>query len=510
MWSSLHAKNSMQLHLASVGLNSGLGYVFEIGVRGGTWYKTRLKKDEITFTFPSIQTQRAGDKNVTAVTNYLSSVKYAGNWWCIGPRAPLFCVQDGKIVQDATKPLPTALYIMQFFDHLVVGNYTLHGNYNPRGVACSDLYKPWDWSATPENESDAWEVEEFATQDGATAGVTGFSQQGERLTVYTDSSIHAFEYVGMPNIMRYSRLRPDIGNCLPRGLVRYGGYDFFFDRGTFNFYQYDGQGLQQIGDKILAFVLSSIAPDVADAPNVMFEYTRGFVLPKWNLVCWSFPVYEPWYSTYYRYNFVNIGYNPFTKTWIHWKHTSVNNATFENSPLGQSDVVGPIDGSTPDVIDEWAGFINDAGNFINEEPGLADQQVPSQLFFHDDKIVKEQVGSEETVRETNPVLETGDRVYGSLDRVKEVHGIALHSSYSSGAGVEVSVAARSNISDAVTWRVVGVWNPNLPDKRLTFPAVSGKIFRFRFRGLGDPSVGAIRGWRLDAFSEFVYGNSAER
>ena len=512
VWNSLGNKDHMALYVA--GLNGSLshGVILQVGV--GTYpnmYKATLQLNGADFTYPTGIVLRPPTYAMD-VLDYLASVKYANQWWCTGKRVPLFCISNGKILQDTSTPLPQGQYITQFFDHLVVGNYAMNGYKNPMGIACSDIYKPWSWDAAPENEADAWDVEEFCQQGGSSIGITGFSWNGESLLVFTDSSIVAFDYVGLPNIFRYSRIRPDVGNCLPRGLARYGGYTFFFDRGTFNFYQYDGQGMSQIGDKILSYISSVLPPSIDNAPNAMYEYARSFVLPQWNLVCWSIPFYN---GT--DYVFKNIGYNPFNKTWVHWSYTLVNGGFTYPHPLGATPVIGPTDGFNPPTINEWDTHVNDATNFINEEPSTAGtspftrKRITSQIYFDGLAMLRDQVASSGTANnETIPVLETGDRSYGSLDKVKEVHGVALHSSYASGAGVEVSIATRNNISDVVTWQVVGVWNPNLPDRRLTFPPIAGKIFRFRFRGLGDPSVGAIRGWRLDAFSEFVYGNSAER
>jgi hypothetical protein len=297
---------------------------------------------------------------------------------------------------------------------------------------------------------------------------------------------------------------------------------FFFDYVSYNFYLFDGQNLKQIGDKILPLMNAVLPATLATSPNSMLDYVQGYALPKWNLVCWAIPYLSNQGGTP-KYIPLTIAYNPMSDSWTHWYHDGLNPVF----PIGSVDTIGPNLGYIPHAIDEYtntpiasANHIDDMTNVIDEDAEAVVNANPSiyfrlqdQYFFAGNGVYREINASSTTAdRWIDPVLETGDRVYGSLDKVKEIGGIQLHASYTIGAGIEVSLSVRNSLADAVTYNVMGVWNPSLPNKMLSFTTgVTGKIFRWRFRGLGQPEgAGHIFGMKLYAFTEFVYGANAER
>lgn len=422
--------------------------------------------------------------------------KYSDALWVTSKYQTLAEIRDGSVYQEQGVDLPKGSYIMSLFDHMVVGRYSLRGRECPRGIAWSDKWNPWKWSPGKDNEADSIDFEEFSNPSSFVVGVTGMMRQADAGVVFTDSSIIRLRYVGLPNIMYHEPLTMDVGNGLPFGLVSHAGVGLFFDRGTMNFYSLSTEGLAAIGDKIVDHFLSTTT-------DPSLEYVVGQYVPQWNTAVWMYPG-KPTASS--NECLMAIGYNWKQKSWSAWYY---NTAKYPIQCLA-------INGTVYEPIDDVTGTINSVTGMIDEYQKTTFTTLGNVWATNGYVTTELSTGFEGTVQDYAPVLlETGDRVYGNVNAVKEVAGISLQATYAvCSGGLEISLSVRERYSDPVNYNVVGFWHPNLRDNTLFFPRpLAGKIFRWRIqpaKGYTGAAAYETFGLVINSFTELVYDQNTER
>ena len=104
-----------------------------------------------------------------------------------------------------------------------------------------------------------------------------------------------------------------------------------------------------------------------------------------------------------------------------------------------------------------------------------------------------------------PILETGDLLYGSAQQMKTVSAITINATGTTFNGVQVEVSARERIDDAVSYTVVGTWTTSLAQRMLTFAPMAGKVLRYRFK-----PVLPVRGFVFRGYEDNVSNTGAHR
>ena len=117
---------------------------------------------------------------------------------------------------------------------------------------------------------------------------------------------------------------------------------------------------------------------------------------------------------------------------------------------------------------------------------------------------------------TEPYAETPDLVYSDLYSIKEHSALILDASYDNGSGIEVFHAARERTSTTPTLvRLAQRWLPTLKEYMLSFPRISGRVFRYAFKFCGPQSLdsrkpGPTVGAKLNGYVDMIYKGGAEK
>lgn len=125
------------------------------------------------------------------------------------------------------------------------------------------------------------------------------------------------------------------------------------------------------------------------------------------------------------------------------------------------------------------------------------------LYLTSEKVCRDQREGDDLskcLELKSPFLETDDITYGDIHFHKRVDLVLLDGSYDfPWMGVRVWVSGRDYISEKKKWVNCGVWTQDKKSKQLDFPAVSGRVLKYRFELLSDLDLGAgfDGGVRLD-------------
>jgi hypothetical protein len=385
---------------------------------------------------------------------------YFTNPWCA------LSETDGCYVKQLSAP--AARYVETWFDHMVLGWTYRNNEERPTQVRISHLYDFETWDAADTNEADLIDIEEFQRTDYPLLGVTGLRRWKDMLLIYTPTAILAAQYVGLPKVLQWGPLVTDVGNSLKYGLASHGLMHFFYDGNEQDFYMFDGVAAKPIGGPILGYWASTLHSD--------FEYaqrTWAFTRPEYQEVTWVFC------STTSGGLFDKaITFNWRTGTWY------TSNVENIHSIGGQF--------RRAKSIDELTGSIDSKSGTLINNLSATGESYNNRLFGSNvGRVFREEVSADATATLVDniasayavgsPVLETRD-MYGADPRLmKEVDSLAIQASYGGDStGIQVYVSARNNLTDAVSYTLVGTWTPTLEQGRLTFSAQSGKIFRFKF------------------------------
>lgn len=387
---------------------------------------------------------------------------YKNNLYFINELNPLRYT-DGTQVHSLRNEelIPRGRYVENFFDHMVIGHPVINGHTYPTRVTMSHLYDFSKWAPDATKEADYFDCEEWCRSDLPIYGVTGVKKSGNLCTIYTPSAIIGMQYVGLPKVLRFDSVVEDCGCGLPWSLVTLGGRHYFFNILDFNFYCYNSEGLEAIGNSIQSWLMRQLPLTNIKKLSKMW----GYVDHLYNKIVWVFESINGGgkMDAFVAYNYRN-------KTWGHGFCENIH-----------SFFPGLFRTRT---ISELTSHVGAVGSQI------ADLGVTNSLYVRvygtENLDILQDLDATLDVSNAYacpvPVLETGDITYGSLDKVKEVDSIVIHSTRVNPAlGIKVEYAVRDNLEDAVTWvEIVQRWTPSLPEKRLSFPRIAGKVFRFRF------------------------------
>ena len=126
------------------------------------------------------------------------------------------------------------------------------------------------------------------------------------------------------------------------------------------------------------------------------------------------------------------------------------------------------------------------------------------------KLYRDELPTDSTaslITADDPILETGDFLFGSLHAMKESRAIAINAAWDAITSFDVGVSARDYLDDAVDCdrpeNKAGIWRRELPEGRLTHRERTGRVIRYRFKGTG------ARGLRFTAYEPTVYAKEAE-
>ena len=405
-----------------------------------------------------------------------ATVLYANQLWFTNELNPLHCT-DGTRVKKYASKIPSAKYIEAFFDHIVVANDYFDGELSPYRVRWSHLYDPSSWCPKQGNEADFYDIQEWVKTDSLLQGITGMSVLRDSLIVYTASCIVRFQYVGLPKVMQVTPIIMGKGNYLSYGLVKNNDIHYFFDGNEQSFFSFDGQQISEVGQKIRGYFAANISRNYNLA-----QQTWGYARPENNEICWVF-VSTASTGPFDR----QIVFNYETQEWHHTVAEDLHSfggivRPVRNIATLNLDLYGTSFDGLVGTLDNMADYTSDGSDILGRVWGTKYGMI----------LAEEHVGVtplNSLIYIAPPLLESKDFTYGSIQEVKEIDTTTIHANYTKASGVEVSISARNFIDDPVVYKVVGIWTPALAERRLSFPRIAGKIFRYKFRVLDTPAVG---------------------
>lgn len=359
----------------------------------------------------------------------------------------------GHVIITDCRP-PSGRYVTVFFDHLVVG----HPTDSPNKIVWSHLRDFAVWDADTPNEADSYTFTEHQSSYNAVVGVTGLANMGDWLAVFTSNCVYRVDYVGLPTVVRVTTLSQETGCGFYYGFTSVDGMVFWCDPLKQDFKQMNAVGeIQSIGHGINTFFFDDVNKNPETIQNLWCFADR----PR-NEVCWVYPSFQS-DGELDRMVVYNYKHNEWCV------RQSERLTAFSFLALCSTPVVG-----LQETVSELTGPVSKLG-LLNTSVGrmYGDE-------FHA-LLVEHSPGADAVLRPYEAaVLETGDLVFGSLQTVKEIDGIAL----SSNGSVGVEVSTRSNLDAGVYYTSAGVWTPSLTTGNfLPFNSggFAGNIFRLRFR-----------------------------
>src|SRR5437867_6909657 len=111
-------------------------------------------------------------------------------------------VTDGASDFAIGTNVPSARYLVEWFDHLVVGYATFNGSGFPHRLMTSDLYNFSKWVPDNIDEADHYDFIEWQQEDYPYVGITGLGKLKGTLFVYTPTAIIPVNYVGRPKVLQ--------------------------------------------------------------------------------------------------------------------------------------------------------------------------------------------------------------------------------------------------------------------------------------------------------------------
>ncbi|SRR6266487_126139 len=385
---------------------------------------------------------------------------------------------------------PSGRYVATWYDHLVVGVPTYKGQRYADRVTWSHLYDFSKWEPDATNEADHYDFVEWQQPDYPFTGVTGMAKLGGTLWVYTPTAIVPLRYVGIQEGVTQvldDQIVTRCGNTHPWALVALDRVHFFYDGIENNILAFDGQQITPIGEPIRRFLEQNLSTDPSLAAKMW-----GSVDVENREIWWRFV------STASSGDFDKaIVFNYRFKNWFTASTENVHafcGSTFTNQTMSQ--LTGAMNALT--------------GTMANLGAGLT--KVPRLYGSKDGKVYREEIPGDATsslIIADDPVLETGDFLYGSLHAVKEARALSINAAWPDPlTTLEVGVSARDYLDDAVDWsdpaNKAGLWNRALPEGRLTHRERSGKVLRYRFVGRN------ARGIKFTAYEPTIYAQQAEK
>jgi hypothetical protein len=385
----------------------------------------------------------------------------------------LFLPTGSTILQEliTVGELYRAVYIEEYYGHLVIANLRSTNEAHAFRVAYSDLDDFDDFVPVTTNEADFYDLKMNFNHTPSGYGITGLKKLGDLMVIYTQSSIWNMRYVGFDNgVMQFVEQINDIGNIFPYSVTGYESYHAFIGRD--DFYVYDGSTVQSIGGDIRKFFFSDLTTSVAYR-----RFTWGYCNPSKRELRWY---YVSSASTGTPYCDKCVVFNWGTRSWYTEAGQSVN-----------SGLAGMfVTTWTIDLLTSFSSTID--GLDVGPPVHLTIDSLDNAVAVTDDIYTKRDGTTayrEDTTgthggQAQNVILETGDLFFDDVQTVKEIDTILIDA-YSSAGSINVFVSARDYLSQAVTYVQAGVWAPTSDiQKRFTGMRKAGRVFRFKFTTTG--------------------------
>ena len=428
---------------------------------------------------------------------FLSAYAVSGiyNRWAVAPylNGAFFCNPDNKVkylngstVNNfgwATTDQPSGKYLAMWMGRIIIGQPTYKGVLLNNGVMWSDVNNFMNFDTKMFiNEADQYVFDTCFNISEAVDGCTGIGALGpDKLLVYTPGQIYMLTYVGLPLVMQRMTLSSKVGNVFPYALIVSQSVHGFI--GQDNFYIVDGGGApRQIGDRVWA----AFTQDLTENPSLRYNLF-GYIDVNRRELWW---VYCSKSSTgdFDR----KVGYNYVSDT---WQFADANEHSFVNARIPTGITVIANDNRIIDTVTQ---------SIIST--GQASGSIELRLYGQDERKVS--VESDQPDQAVGPVyLETADIIYDPAKMVA-IDGMDIHADYDGATcnGVLVEWSSRNNISEPIVWIAAPLlWTKNLAGTRWGYPRTRGRIFRYRFTFIKNPSVVAITYAQFYFWNEFVQG-----
>lgn len=388
---------------------------------------------------------------------------------------------------------PSARYITAWYDHLVVGVPTFEGSRYPDRVMWSHLYDFTKWHPDAPNEADHYDVVEWQQSDYPFSGVTGLAKLGGTLWVYTPTAIVPLRYTGIgQGVIQVvdDQVVTRCGNTYPWTLVSLDRVHFFYDGIENNIFAFDGQTISPVGEPIRRY----LEENLNESPTLAAKMW-GCVDVENREIWWRFV------SKTSNGDFDKaVVFNYRLKLWF---TASTENVQAFCGSVFVNDTMDSLQGEMQDLQGTMAQL------------GANEEKVPRIYGADAGKLYRDEETADATASllpADDPVLETGDFLYGSLNAIKEGREVAVNAGWDATRDptmrLEVGVAARDYLDDVVNWSDVankaGDWSRNLPEGKLTHRERAGNVLRYRFVGRN------ARGLKFTAFEPSVYSKGADK
>jgi hypothetical protein len=431
----------------------------------------------------------------TAVYTRPDYVKWDDSYFFVSDVFDLCMVRDKQITQfcQCDVPLPKARYIEMFHDHIVVGNIRSYKGYEyPRRLMSSHL-RDWSvWEEAQNNEATLYDFTDEYSGLEITEGITGMAvvMMGgiERLLVTLPSRVEVIDYVGLPYVYQKHTVFPNIGCPFPYALAKTPAGVFTISEDSI--WRFGGEDFEDVGQDQIKFLYENLTTNT----DYRYRLWSGVDIPR-SEVFWCFATDQD--------IDMQITYNWRDKTWVSAPVENLH--SFLRSPVR----------TKPTSFDQLTGTFDAlTGSFdALGGQGTASNQV---LWGSDDgRILRDEaVGDADSslVDVDDPYVETGDIFYDDLATMKTIDSIFLNADYKASTcdGVEVYISARNELDETVSYSLVGTWTKSSELKKLTFPPVTGKIFRFKFQFKATNAAYGVRNARISGWAESVNMRKATR
>lgn len=388
----------------------------------------------------------------------------------------------------------SAKYIENFHDHLVIANLLVDAESHVLRVAYSDIGKFYDFLPTDVNEADFFDLEASNFNLAAGLGITGLKRIGNVCAIYTADSIWLMRYVGFDNgVMEFEEYVQGVGAWLPYSVIGTANYHLFIGRD--NIYRFDGASIQPIGDEIRKWFYENLTSDPTRRNR-----TWGHINVPRQTITWYF------ISRDNETDEVDAG--------IVWNYRENHWTTIDGS--GRTAVLGfptrtytwtdllDFASATIDGLSAVAATNDELGSFVD---------ISYDLYAVGSVLAREVLTSDVNPTilthptDTLPTLETGDITLQSLDKVKEISYINIHSLMKGKlifvATAQPRIVVSASVRDSLPYEY---FNPTTeqPDL-LTFNQIG--IFQNAINNVGFQTLAPDTEQRLDSLkneADFTY------
>jgi hypothetical protein len=160
-----------------------------------------------------------------------------------------------------------------------VGNFVLIGNYNngsevSDGWACSAIADYTDWTPSINTQCTYGRLYDTPGE------VRGIKRLADYAIFYKSKAMYLARYVGVPSVWDFSLVSDSIGCASQDAIARVGQVHYFV--GEDNFYAFDSNSIQPIGDPIKEWFYSQINPEKRTLIQSVHDKQK-------NIVYWLYP-----------------------------------------------------------------------------------------------------------------------------------------------------------------------------------------------------------------------------